>query len=187
MTEHPELPGADGGRSVILPDAARLRRVSNAFVLVAAILLGISVVVTFSLLYFPAGFASVGEAQRLVPVFMVTQTLTTFIPPVAAATLSIGIVLRALTVRVEARRTASLILALAGALLVIGGIVLVVIGPNLALWVFPAHPLGYMITERVAAILRQILPAVAAGALLAGAALIFLQPKSEGTQRTPTA
>ena len=36
---------------------------------------------------------------------------------------------------------------------------LIVIGPNLAMWVFPTHPVAYMITERVAAILRVLLPA----------------------------
>lgn len=99
--------------TIAMPEAARLRRVSNVLFLVAGILLGVAVVVTFSALYIPAGFTSLYEAQRMVPVFMVT--------------------------------------------------------------------------ERVAAILRVLLPAVAAGTLIAGVVLVMLQPKPEGVQATPAA
>lgn len=163
------------------------RRTSNVLFLVAGILLGVAVVVTFSMLYLPGAYMSMGDAQQMVPVFMVTQTLTTFIPPVAAALIALAVVLRALTVREQLRRTIALILTLAGVALLALAIVLIVIGPNLAIWAFPSQPFASMITERVAAILRQVLPAVAAATLIAGTVLMLLQPKPEATQATPAA
>lgn len=170
-----------------MPEAARLRRTSNVLFLVAGILLGVAVVVTFSMLYLPGAYMSMGNAQRMVPVFIFTQTLTLLIPPISAAAIVVGIVLRALTVRVELRRTVSLVLVLVGALLLVVAIVFIGIGQSLPAGIFPPNVLTYMIMDRLGAILRVLLPAIAAGTLIAGTVLVLLQPKQEGAQSAPSA